>query len=197
MNTSIGADAFCFGGNNCTAIGYNASTFGANNIVQIGNSAVTVIEGQVPFTTPSDGRYKFNIQEDVKGLDFIMHLRPVTYQFDVKRFDASKKQNAKNAPSLPDNHIVQASFDEATAIRRSGFIAQEVEKAADASGYNFSGIIKPQTEQGHYSLSYEAFVVPLVKGMQEQQKIIDAQAKELTALQQQLNEIKQFLKHEH
>lgn len=52
-------------------------------------------------------------------------------------------------------------------MRRSGFIAQEVEKAAMASGYNFSGIVKPKTPQEHYGLSYELFVVPLVKAVQE------------------------------
>ena len=95
---------------------------------------------------------------------------------------------------------MEAAYTEAAAIRRSGFIAQEVEKAADASGYNFSGIIKPKMEQDHYSLSYEAFVVPLVKGMQEQQRIIDAQNKKLEAqatvlagLQRQLDEMKQLL----
>jgi hypothetical protein len=52
-------------------------------------------------------------------------------------------------------------------MRRSGFIAQEVELAAVQSGYNFSGIIKPKSSTGHYSLSYDAFVVPLVKAFQE------------------------------
>src|SRR6185503_6972880 len=107
----------------------------APNKVRIGNAAVTVIEGQVPFSFPSDGRYKFNVKEDVHGLDFIMQLRPVTYQFDVKKFDGLS-DNAANASDL----ILQTSYDEAIQIRRSGFIAQEVEKAATRSGYNFSGL---------------------------------------------------------
>ena len=180
---------------NATAIGYNASV-NASNKVRIGNSSVTVIEGQVPFTTPSDGRYKFNIEENIKGLDFILKLRPVTYQFDTKRFDAQLNHPASQDNSRPDasaNYAIQTAYDEATRIRRSGFIAQEVEQAANASGYDFSGIIKPRTEQDHYSLSYESFVVPLVKGMQEQQKIILEQQKKLTDLQQQLDELKQWI----
>ncbi len=84
-NTALGAGANNTVGdlNNATAIGAGAIV-DASNKVRIGNAAVTVIEGQVPFTTPSDGRYKFNVAEDVKGLDFILQLRPVTYQFDVK-----------------------------------------------------------------------------------------------------------------
>lgn len=167
---------------NSTAIGYNAYV-NADNKVRIGNSAVTVIEGQVPFTTPSDGRFKYQVQEDVKGLAFILNLRPVTYQFDVKRFDAQKNNLAGNKGSAD---ILQAAYDEAAAIRRSGFIAQEVEKAAAASGYNFSGLVKPKTVDAYYSLSYESFVVPLVKAVQEQQA-------QIADLQKQLNELKQLI----
>ena len=74
---------------------------------------------------------------------------------------------------------MQASFDQASSIRRTGFIAQEVEQAAIKTGYDFSGIIKPQTSNDHYSLSYESFVVPLVKAVQEQEKIIDNLKKEI------------------
>jgi hypothetical protein len=50
---------------------------------------------------------------------------------------------ADNKP-VTSNYIMQASYDEASAIRRTGFIAQEVEVAANVSGYDFSGIIKPK-----------------------------------------------------
>ena len=197
-NTAIGfqANVSTDGLSNATAIG-NGAIVDASNKVRIGNSAVTVIEGQVPFTTPSDGRYKFNVEENVGGLDFILHLRPVTYQFDVRRFDAQMQHQPVNGAG---NYALQAGYDEATRIRRSGFIAQEVEKAANDAGYDFSGIIRPKTEQDHYSLSYDAFVVPLVKAVQEQQQIIrqqnkrlEEQDKKLTALQAQLDDIKKLL----
>jgi trimeric autotransporter adhesin len=207
-NTAIGYNATVVTENlsNATAIGY-AATVNASNKVRIGNSFVTVIEGQVPFTTPSDGRFKFQVKEDVKGLDFILQLRPVTYQFDVKRFDVQYSQVDTGNESRNGNYALQASYDEAARIRRSGFIAQEVEKAAMVSGYNFSGIIQPKTAQEHYSLSYESFVVPLVKSVQEQQVIIGAQQKKikeqqqaneeqdkvLANLQQQLSELKQLV----
>jgi len=175
-NTGIGAFAGVSSINtnlsNATAVGFGA-TVNASNKVRIGNSAVTVIEGQVPFTTPSDGRFKFHVQEDVKGLDFILKLRPVTYQFDVQRFDERLAGGVVGT---------QAAYREATAIRRSGFIAQEVEQAATSSGYSFSGIIKPNTSQDHYSLSYESFVVPLVKAVQEQQAQIESLKKQIEEL---------------
>jgi len=95
-NTFLGAYSEANGDfSNSTAIGYNAIVT-ASNKVRIGNSAVTVIEGQVPFTTPSDGRFKYAVQEDVKGLDFILRLRPVSYQFDVRRFDNQLKNIIMN-----------------------------------------------------------------------------------------------------
>ena len=182
-NTLIGAnaDANQNGLTNATAIGARA-VVDASNKVRIGNGAVTVIEGQVPFTTPSDGRFKYQVKEDVKGLDFIMQLRPVTYQFDVKRFDEQQNYTRDNWPSIASNNIMLTSYNEASAIRRTGFIAQEVEKAANVSGYDFSGIIKPKTKQDHYSLSYESFVVPLVKAVQEQQQMIEALRKQTEVL---------------
>jgi hypothetical protein len=183
-NTAVGYNAGSNGYtlSNTTAIGYNAVA-NASNKVRIGNSAVTVIEGQVPFTTPSDGRFKYQIQEDVKGLAFIMQLRPITYQFNVQQFDAQQQPQDKRMATAAIPASLQTAYAEAAAIRRSGFIAQEVEKAADATGYNFSGLIKPKAAQEYYSLSYESFVVPLVKAVQEQQALIEK-------LQQQINELK-------
>jgi len=168
QNTAVGAFADVSTGTliNATAIGFNAKV-NASNKIRLGNAAVTVIEGQVPFTSPSDGRFKFNVREDVRGLDFILRLRPVTYQFDVKRFDASMGSSAN------DNNVSQASYNEAASIRRTGFIAQEVEQAAAAAHYNFSGINTPANDSEHYSLSYESFVVPLVKAIQDQQVVIE------------------------
>jgi hypothetical protein len=178
-NTAIGyaADA---GPNftNSTAIGYQAVS-GASNKVRIGNAAVTRIEGQVPFTTPSDGRFKYDVEENVKGLDFIMQLRPVTYHFDTKRFDEQQRDGKKNLSDAAMNEALNVAYTEASAVRHSGFIAQEVEKAAAVSGYDFSGIIKPVNARDHYSLSYESFVVPLVKAVQQQQEIIKAQQKQI------------------
>jgi trimeric autotransporter adhesin len=188
-NTIIGANADVSGNGlfNCVALGQGAIA-NASNKVRIGNSSITKIEGQVPFSTPSDGRFKYQVREDVKGLDFIMQLRPVTYQFDVKKFDGQLHGSANSSGNTSNaNDVIQASYNEASAIRRTGFIAQEVEKAANASGYDFSGIIKPKTDDDHYSLSYESFVVPLVKAVQEQQKLILDLQKQIAELKQQVH----------
>ena len=50
--------------------------------------------------------------------------------------------------------------------------AQEVEAAATVTGFDFSGVDKPQNETGLYGLRYAEFVVPLVKAVQEQQSLL-------------------------
>ena len=191
--TALGAGAGLINDNlqNSTAIGFDAIV-DASNKVRIGNSFVTVIEGQVPFTTPSDGRYKYNVKEDVKGLDFILKLRPVTYQFDVKKMDEEMQPKGIMNASYKPNTL----NDEAIQMRRIGFIAQDVEKAADETGFNFSGIIKPKTEKDHYGLSYESFVVPLVKAVQEQQLQIEKLKKEnedLKKIKEELEALKKIV----
>jgi hypothetical protein len=167
---------------NATAIGYQA-TVNASNKIRLGDATVTKVEGPVAYTI-SDGRFKNNISEtDVKGLEFIKRLRPVVYNFDTKRFEAFLTQN------MPDNirrKYMDKDFSSSTAIRQSGFIAQEVEKAAQEIGYNFNGVHAPDNSNDNYSLAYSQFVVPLVKGMQEQQQMIEQQ-------QQQIDELKKLV----
>ena len=59
-------------------------------------------------------------------------------------------------------------------IRITGFIAQEVNTAAQEVGYDFNGISRPTSERGLYGLNYTQFVMPLIKAVQEQQAQIEA-----------------------
>ncbi|MGB4774777.1 MAG: T9SS type A sorting domain-containing protein [Daejeonella sp.] len=150
--------------------------------------------------TVSDGRFKSNVSEDdVKGLDFIKHLRPVVYNFNTKLFNETLTKH------LPDS-LKKASevidFSASTAIRQSGFIAQEVAEAAKKSGYDFNGVHQQEKEKDtdYYSLSYAQFVVPLVKAVQEQEQKIEEQEKTneqqqktIGQLQQQLEELKELV----
>jgi trimeric autotransporter adhesin len=191
FNTAIGygADVNSASLSNATAIGFGAIV-NLPNKVRIGNSSVFSIEGAVPFSTPSDARFKNEVQEDVKGLDFILQLRPVTYQFDAKFFDEQQRAGMAENKDLVLDKGMEEAYSRATAIRRSGFIAQEVEKAAAASGYNFSGLIKPQDETGHYSISYESFVIPLVKSIQELHAEMEKLKKENETLKKQISNSK-------
>jgi len=189
-NTGIGyhaGNAFYLGWNN-TLIGaecnttvtslYNTVGLGngtaitANNQARIGNSSTVSIGGYTSWTNISDGRYKKDIQENVKGLDFIMKLRPVTYHLDVTALRVKLNE--------PSEHLKESGMEDAITQKErmvySGFIAQEVEQASHDLGYDFSGVDKPKNENDLYGLRYAEFVVPLVKAMQEQQmQIADLQ----------------------
>ncbi len=172
-NTAFGYNADVGSGalTNATAIG-NSAIVNASNKVRIGNSTVTVIEGEVAYTFPSDGRFKYNINEsDVKGLEFIKLLRPVEYNFDTKKFEEFLTKNMPD--SIRAKHFENTDFSASSSIRQSGFVAQDVEKAMKESGYNFNGVHKPADENDNYSIAYSLFTVPLVKAVQEQQKMIE------------------------
>lgn len=179
-NTALGTNAGVSVGTltNATAIGCYA-TVNASDKIRFGNATVTVVEGPVAYTG-SDGRFKTNIRDEVKGLAFIQKLRPVVYNFDTRRFTQFLTQNMPD--SLAADYLA-ADFAPSTAIRQSGFIAQEVEQAAKEVGYSFNGVHVPVDENDNYSLAYAQFVVPLVKGMQEQQAMIEAQQAQIAELQ--------------
>ena len=181
-NAYPNADAY----SNVMGLGYSARPT-ATNQIRIGNSSVTSIGGYAGWTNLSDGRYKTSIQENVKGLDFVMKLRPVTYRLDVNRLAADLKEDQKrdengNIITSADQNDIN-SRNEKSQIVYTGFIAQEVEKAANEVGFNFSGIDTPKNENDFYGLRYAEFVVPLVKAVQEQQKIIEDLTKRIEELE--------------
>lgn len=153
---------------NTTAIGYNAVCT-ASNQVRIGNNSVTSIGGFAAWTNISDGRFKTNVTENVKGLDFILQLKPVTYNLNTGKISEVL-------------YGIDAQQGDSISYLQTGFIAQDVESAAQMAGYNFSGIDKPKNETDFYGLRYAEFVVPLVKALQEQQVMIEQLQKELEEL---------------
>jgi trimeric autotransporter adhesin len=206
-NTALGSHADVTAGdlNNATAVGAGALV-DASNKVRIGNTDVTSIGGEVGWTSYSDERIKDNIQENVPGLEFIKALRPVTYHFNIAKENALLGRNtgAKGLilPQLKDSKIrgladfeaqarkgleaqqmKEASIAQSNALEKiqfTGFVAQDVEKAANNIGYDFSGIDKSGKIMG---LRYSDFVVPLVKAVQEL-------SRQNEDLQKQINELK-------
>ncbi len=188
-NTALGKNADVSVGTltNATVIGHTG-VVNASNKVRLGNASVTVVEGQVAYSFPSDGRFKTNISEnDVKGLDFIKKLRPVVYNFDTRKFTEFL---TKNMPETLRKEHLDKDFAPSTAIRQSGFIAQEIEQAAQAVGYDFNGLHKPDSEYDYYSLAYSQFVIPLVKAVQELSAMVETQKQENQTLRQELETLK-------
>ena len=181
-----------------TSIGQGASTT-QNSEIRIGSSTVSRIGGQLAWSTWSDGRTKKNIRAEVPGLAFITLLQPVTYNLDMNAVDEIMKSDNPEINLLRDSLRLARSSEEIEIQAKaranmeklvfSGFIAQDVEKAAQSIGYDFSGVDVPENDKSPYALRYAEFVVPLVKAVQElsvQNNKLQEQVNELSA---KLNEL--------
>lgn len=186
--TFIGALAYANANDfaNVAGYGYNCRPT-ASNQVRIGNSSVTSIGGYAGWTNLSDARFKVAVSENVKGLDFILKLRPVTYQLDINKLaqtlnEDQFRDNDGNIINSPNAMDVKARNEKSQMVF-TGFVAQEVEQVANEIGFEFSGIDKPKNENDFYGLRYAEFVVPLVKAIQEQQKIIEDLTRRIEVLE--------------
>jgi trimeric autotransporter adhesin len=199
-NTGLGYGANVGSGalTNATALGFDAVVSSSNQVV-IGSTAVTSIGGYAPWSKFSDGRFKKNIQPNVPGLAFINKLSPVTYTLDVAGIEARLHRNEPAmhggggmdvGKNVQDDPVMKQAMQEKAAIIETGFIAQDVEKAASAVGYAFSGVDKPKdAEQSFYGLRYSDFVPPLVKSVQELSAANDSKDSVINALQTQVDSV--------
>ena len=187
FNTAVGAGS---GPALSLTTAYNTGALGnqaqptASNRIHIGNTSVNWIGGQVNWGTYSDRRLKANVSENVPGLEFITRLRPVTYQFDIEQ-EYRLLYGSEDTTQWADKYDIEH-------IRFSGFLAQDVEQASKAIGYSFGGLRTPHGIGGDgrsYSLSYEMFVAPMVKAIQEQQQIIAQQEERLKEQQERIAQL--------
>ena len=195
-NTVIGdsADVGKSSFTNAAAIGYKAIAT-ASNQVMLGNSAVTSVKAAGNIVIVSDGRFKKNIRENVPGLEFIKLLKPVTYNYNIHALDTytspmyTTKESEDIKSSAKDN-VYETAVQQKEKKLYTGFIAQEVEAAANKLGYDFSGVYKPQNDKDAYGLSYADFVVPLVKAVQELSDKNDRLTEEIEQIKNELSGMK-------
>ncbi|MFT6881029.1 MAG: hypothetical protein ACJARG_001963, partial [Arcticibacterium sp.] len=173
-------------GTNSVGIGQSISLT-ANNEVFLGNALTESVGGSVNWTATSDARFKKNVNENIPGLSFVNKLRPVSYNFDTQ----------KMSKILQNNVATNAAKDK---LVYTGFIAQEVEKAAADLAFNFSGVKVPENENQAYGLRYAEFVVPLVQAVKElsaknleQEKLISANAETISLYENRLLEMENKL----
>lgn len=120
----------------------------------------------------SDVRLKTDVSDSPLGLDFINALRPVNYKWIVGRQEVALDsegngiiigETAEGKPIFQMNEIPGSRL-------HYGFIAQEVKQVLDNSNApDFAGWVQddlsdPDSTQ---SLSYEQFIAPLTKAIQE------------------------------
>lgn len=162
LSTAIGALS-SVGANvtNSTVIGARGAVNTSNTIV-LGDANITSLRSNVQtISTLSDSRIKENVRHNVPGLSFITKLNPVTYHVN-KTKEASL--TGRNPTYIQEDKIVH-----------SGFLAQDVAKAAKEAGYDFEGV--RQEEGKYYTIGYTLFVMPLVQAVKD----LNAEIKELRA----------------
>jgi hypothetical protein len=185
-----------------SAFGYS-SVITASDQVRVGDFYTTSIGGYTDWTNISDGRVKKNIKQNVPGLAFINKLKPITYNLNLEAADNIIQKHSNNNA---DGKFAQSSARENAArlakekIVYTGFVAQDVEKAAKDLNYDFSGVDPAKNDKDLYGLRYADFVVPLVKAVQELSLKNDslenqatAQQKINAALQDQIAELKNIV----
>jgi len=138
-------------GTDLTSLGDWYITLGRN-----GDVVSNQFNSNATWTRNSDERMKKDILTNTSlGLDFINELRTVTYKW--------------KAPSeLPKTFLGynEAVTEPSHANKMYGFVAQEVKAALDKCNItDFNGWT--ENKNGEQGISYEMFVMPLVKAVQE------------------------------
>ena len=116
----------------------------------------------------------------------------------TKTLNAPSNQNIA-APEIKQpelSELERIAREEKAKIKYTGFVAQEVEKAAQKLGYDFSGVDAPKSRDGFYGLRYGDFVVPLVKAVQELSKKadkVDSLENRITELENKLNNLEAII----
>ncbi len=164
---------------NTTAIGYQAAATQNNQII-LGHTYVTkLLCAVVTITAISDERFKSRVSENIPGLAFITQLRPVSFHWDMDKLHTFI--------GMPDDQRDKEAEQGKAMIEESGFIAQEVERAALAVGYKSSGVKAPKNDKDTYKMGYTTLVVPLIKAAQELNSAVIRQDNEIADLKAERN----------
>jgi hypothetical protein len=149
-NVFIGSNSQGFGGaaRNQVVIGYNASA-NADNTVTLGNGAITFLRCAGALTALSDRRDKTDIVKLAEGIEFIKKLKPVSYTWNTR--DKSK-----------------------VGSKAAGFIAQDLLDLQQNSAIGDNLDLVTYNNPERLEARYGNLLPVIVKGIQEQQELIEA-----------------------
>jgi hypothetical protein len=150
-NVFIGSNAQGFGptARNQVVIGYNASA-NADNTVTLGNTAITALRcAATVITALSDRRDKTEIVKLAEGIEFIKKLKPVSYTWNTR--DKSK-----------------------VGSKAVGFIAQDLLDLQQNSAIGDNLDLVTYNNPDRLEARYGNLLPVIVKGIQEQQELIEA-----------------------
>lgn len=125
-------------------------------------------------SSPSDVRFKTNIQQSILGLDFINKLNPVSYKWIVGRNIVGDNDDVLGVRDITSVPGVRTHF---------GLIAQEVKQALPAD-LDFAGwaLADKTDSESTQSLQYLQLISPMIKAIQELSTKISVLEQEIAAL---------------
>ena len=140
-------------GTDITNVGNYHTTLGSNSDGRVYND----FSSNATWARTSDRRWKKDINTNTDcGLDFINDLRTVTYKW--------------KAPSERPPELIGYDAEKTEPAHKEklyGFIAQEVKESLDKYGITDFNGWNLDKKDGSQGVSYEMFVIPLVKAVQE------------------------------
>ena len=175
-NVCIGASTATSATTSANQIVIGTGISGADDRVCIGKSGnvlsadYTGEVGSVTWSATSDINIKKNIDPETIGLSLINKLNPVQFNF-------------KGVDDLSDEEDLYVDYVSSKSSKRChGFIAQEVEEAAQSVGIeSLDGLYVDA--KGVYQFGATVFVQPMVKAIQELSSKIDFLESRLAALE--------------
>jgi len=155
-NTAVGVDAgnSLTTGSNNTIIGYDADATSAtvNNEITLGNSSISSLRcATQSISALSDARDKTNIASLQAGLNFVEHLNPVSFTWNMR--DGGK-----------------------VGIEDTGFIAQDLQQVQQDTGVNIPGLVYDENPE-KLEASYGRLIPVLVQAIKD----LSAKVNELEA----------------
>ncbi len=129
----------------------------------------------------SDRNKKENIEETKLGLNFVLDLKPVSWkwkdepsrQIEEITYKKTYDNKGKFKELVPEKNIKTIPEKKYKRLHH-GFINQDIEdllKEKNISTNDFSGFVLDK-ETGVRALRYDSFIAPMVKAIQEQNKMI-------------------------
>lgn len=178
-NTALGlyTDVASSGFENATILGFGAFAY-KSHAVYIGNNNVASVVSHVTISIPTDKRIVKNVEEDVPGLEFINRLKPVTFNYNLSQEDQILRGN-----DIPNALRGNGGRSQKESIKFSGFVAQDVQDAADETKYDFSGVDKANSDKQVNAVRYADFIAPIVKAIQDLSNKVDSLQHKIDSLE--------------
>ncbi len=140
------------------------------------------------YFTWSDENLKENVSEIEQGIEHLMMLKPVSYNYNKNKIGDGSPTDEEDEIKLATMEGDDQGGGEDTQ-RHFGFLAGEVAEI-------FPNIVSPgdSNESQYNAVNYVELIPVLVRGMQEQQRVLKKQEQEIAAQKLMIQELSSIVK---